>query len=198
MKMNKTGLAIAGLLAICLILAAGVFTLGQPPKAEDNATVPGDTLKDVEPSGIPGPGAAADVPDDTDVEPTVTPGVEPAGIPASTPSADTGTVRDIPLTVISERPKPPEPPAGHQQEHSEDTEQHEKPSDPALMNPDVKPDSAPIPAEPTPQDAAPQSGDHNNNGEVYIPGFGWVKDEGGGGQGQPSGSDGDWDKIIGY
>jgi len=31
-----------------------------------------------------------------------------------------------------------------------------------------------------PETSAPQSGDTNSSGQIYIPGFGWVENEGGG------------------
>jgi hypothetical protein len=34
-------------------------------------------------------------------------------------------------------------------------------------------------------------GDRNDKGEIYIEGFGWVKDEGGGGKGTTIGKPGD-------
>ncbi|EGW36662.1 DUF6550 family protein, partial [Desulfosporosinus sp. OT] len=41
-----------------------------------------------------------------------------------------------------------------------------------------------------------KSGD-KKDGQVYIPGFGWVKDEGGGSQGKVGKSDGDINKQVG-
>ncbi|MCX7748240.1 MAG: hypothetical protein N2645_15340 [Clostridia bacterium] len=34
-----------------------------------------------------------------------------------------------------------------------------------------------------PQQSSPKTGDKNNNGQIYVEGFGWIKDEGSGGKG---------------
>ncbi|WP_052380346.1 DUF6550 family protein [Paenibacillus camerounensis] len=39
--------------------------------------------------------------------------------------------------------------------------------------------------------AKPEAGDKNNKGQIYIPGFGWVEDQGGGRQGTTVGEEGD-------
>ncbi|PYG86802.1 hypothetical protein LY28_02829 [Ruminiclostridium sufflavum DSM 19573] len=40
-------------------------------------------------------------------------------------------------------------------------------------------------------------GGEKKDGEIYVPGFGWVKDNGGGSQGEVVGSDGDINKQVG-
>ncbi len=66
----------------------------------------------------------------------------------------------------------------------------EEPESGVLTDPAQKPDGTPaeIPAEttgtgsaasPEPEVSEPQAGD-TNDGQIYIPGFGWVEDEGGG------------------
>ena len=42
-----------------------------------------------------------------------------------------------------------------------------------------------------PQQSQPQMGDKNDKGQIYVDGFGWVKDEGGGGKGTSVGNEGD-------
>lgn len=42
-----------------------------------------------------------------------------------------------------------------------------------------------------PQQSQPKMGDKNDKGQIYIEGFGWVKDEGGGGKGTAVGKQGD-------
>jgi hypothetical protein len=157
---------------------------GQSPKAKDIAPVSDDILQSVTPADITGT-AIADIS-----------GVETDQAAAEQPTADTQTGYDIPLTVIEDKPDPPAPPAGAQQGGENAT--HEKPADTALTDPDVKPDATPVPAQPAmpPQDTSTQSESHS--GEIYIPGFGWVVDEGGGGQGEVSVGEGSMDKIIGY
>ncbi|MDR1320614.1 MAG: hypothetical protein LBK56_04190 [Gracilibacteraceae bacterium] len=191
MKNNRKGFVILSLLALCVILAAGVFMLGQSPKGADIELSADEPAAEVTLEGISGPLGDFDVPVIQEPNPS---GVTPDAITSSDAADAAQTGSDIPLTTAPEKPGPPEPPAAARQD-----EQHELPDDPALTNPDVKPDQAPKPAETAPPDGnAPNAGDKNGNGEIYIPGFGWVKDEGGGGQGQKSDSDGDWEKIIGY
>lgn len=81
----------------------------------------------------------------------------------------------------------------------------EKPAEPAkpvikdkkvLKNPNKKPEYDKSQTTVDPKSSQPKSGD-KKNGKVYIPGFGWVKDEGGGSQGEVVGSDGDIHKQVG-
>lgn len=105
----------------------------------------------------------------------------PDHTPADTDGADsTGTEQ-----TLQPKPTKPQPP--------------EKPTpapEVVLTDPDKKPDSKPIVQEPS-KPEPPQVGE----GEIYIPGFGGVTNEGGGGQGEDSVIDPehpDFDKIIGY
>jgi len=133
---------------------------------------------------------------------------------------------DIPLTRI-ERPAPPPLPETAQRTEPLGTEDNPveinldeidlddptadgrpegAPTDPVLLNPDVRPDQAQTPiATPAPVTTTqpgggnPSDGDTDGRGNVYIPGFGWVPDEGGGSTIiESAGGGGDWDKIIGY
>ena len=45
-------------------------------------------------------------------------------------------------------------------------------------------------------DGQPQGGD-TKDGKIYVPGFGWINDQGGGGQGTVGKSDGDINKQVG-
>lgn len=188
MKKNKKGFAIISLLALCVILVAVVFKLGQPPRIEDG-NLPSDN-----PSSDVVTGNITDSVPNTDV-----PSVKPEEIPPQDSSDAKQTGNDIPLTVIEEKPKPPEVPNTAANDGKD--ESHDLPKDPALENPSQKPNSSPKPTETAPpKENTPNAGDKNGNGEVFIPGFGWVKDEGGGGQGQKSELDpehSDFDKIIG-
>lgn len=48
-----------------------------------------------------------------------------------------------------------------------------------------------------PKQSQPKNGDKNSEGQIYVEGFGWIKDEGGGGKGTEVDSDGDVNKQIG-
>jgi hypothetical protein len=68
-----------------------------------------------------------------------------------------------------------------------------------LTDPTVKPHDTQTPAnasQPTTNSNQPQS-DATRDGQIYIPGFGWIDNHGGGGHGQPADSDGDIDKMVG-
>lgn len=62
----------------------------------------------------------------------------------------------------------------------------DKPKTPAEATPPADPPPAaqdnPDPSDPIPAvpDTTPKSGDTNNKGEIYVPGFGWIPNEGGG------------------
>jgi hypothetical protein len=45
-------------------------------------------------------------------------------------------------------------------------------------------------------DGQPHGGD-TKDGKIYVPGFGWINDQGGGGQGTVGKSDGDINKQVG-
>ncbi|WP_028306807.1 DUF6550 family protein [Desulfitibacter alkalitolerans] len=50
---------------------------------------------------------------------------------------------------------------------------------------------------PSAQPETPKGDERNNKGQIYIPGFGWVDDKGGGGEGHIVDSEGDINKQIG-
>ena len=187
MNNKKKGLLIFGLSVICVALAVGVFMLGRPPKGEDELYDMGDIYADV---------TVTDISEDV----AETPDINPSDIESDELLNDEDG-DDIMLTVIPEEPAPPElPDTAHRDDENPDPE--EIPTDIALTNPDKKPDVTPPPVEPDkPKSDEPKSGDTNDNGEIYIPGFGWVKNEGGGTIVEPGQLDpdhADFDKIIGY
>lgn len=111
-------------------------------------------------------------------------------------------VIDISLTVIEEKPEPPEiPDTGIGQDL---TDPDKKPDDVTIhpvektkptQPPSQKADKT-ITKTPVPTDSTPKGNSKNNNGEVYVEGFGWIK-SGGDNIGEVSSSDGDWNKQIG-
>ena len=181
--MKKNGLVIMGLIALCVILTAGVYFATQGEKGIDDLNAPTDIVKDVTPSEIP----------ETPV--VVVPDINTTDIPTSEPTTEP-KVNDIPLTKIEDKPQPPEKP-----ETAVDTDtSHDLPKDTKLTDPAKKPDSKPVeqpkPTE-TPKPNTPKNGDRNDKGQIYVEGFGWVID-GGANTREDSKADGDWDKIIGH
>ena len=114
---------------------------------------------------------------------------------------------EIALTVMPEKPEPPELPEHAYRGPREgeatlaDVEAH-KALDPALTNPNVKPDGTPAASPPAPVERKnPQDDQHlwgtiNEAGEIYAPGFGWLPYTGPNIV-EESRSGGDWNKIIG-
>ncbi|MDN8588140.1 hypothetical protein Q0V21_05075 [Paenibacillus sp. 11B] len=92
---------------------------------------------------------------------------------------------EVPITQPAKTPKPTQPP---------------KPKVKASTKPQ-SPASTPAYEEETTQpnkpNDEPKAGAKNNDGKVYIPGFGWVEDQGGGTQVVETGNDGDLNKQVG-
>lgn len=192
MKLKKWGI-IAGLGLVCcvLIIAIGGRFVTEPP--------------------------ADDIPQATDpVAPVVNPNTDATPKDPATelvikpetnqvPSDNGGAVSSGTEQTIQPDPvKPQEPP--EKPSTAIDTEKpHEPPKDTTLTDPAKKPDSTPKPAEtPKPTESTPKNGDKrtvNGENQIYVLGFGWIKDEGGGAQGSDSKLDpehADFDKIIGH
>jgi len=193
LKIKKT-ITVFGLSAFAIILVVVLMAMSQPAKQTDALNDTDVIASNVTPNEI----------DETTPAPvTAAPEVKPSEIVKPEPTAE-AKGNDIPLTVIEDKPEPPELPdtayTGEQTDDAttDDVQAYEA-LDPALKNPDVKPTTTPAPVEPAkPKETTPQSGDKNNKGEVYIPGFGWVKDEGGGGQGEKSVGEGSLDVMVGH
>lgn len=66
----------------------------------------------------------------------------------------------------------------------------------AVENPEQPPQYEPEVTEQEQKPEEPAGGSINDSGQIYVPGFGYV-DQPGAPQGEPAGSDGDWNKQIG-
>lgn len=180
-KMKKWGI-IAGLGLVCCVLVAliGGRFLTEPPVD----SLPDDTTSVIEDVN-PNPDMNVNKPNDIVIKPNTDP------TPSDNGAISTGTEQTI-------QPDPIKPPEPTKPDAAVDTSKpHEPPKDTTLTDPAKKPDSTPKPEEPT-KPKEPDAGATNDKGQIYIPGFGWVANEGGGGQGEKTGSDGDWDKVIGH
>ena len=182
---NKKTMTIFGLIAVVIAIAGTIYVLSQPPKHNSFVEIPETVINDVSAGNI---GSEAVLTDQD---------ITPDRITTTTEPEPVVNTDEIILTELGDRPEPPDNPVtAHNEELSE------PPSDPALTDPTVKPNITPEPVEPIePEDTSPTAGDKNVKGEIYIPGFGWVADEGGGSQGEQSQLDqehSDFDKIIGY
>jgi len=173
MKKKRIAVIAAGALAVILVFAL-VITLG------DKKTVIDGEQRETEQTN-----------DEVIVaEITVSPEVTPAPVTTAAETKAKDVDGNIDLTETEDKPAPPDNPYGDETDND-----HDVPDEPEMTDPEKKPDATVPPVDPKPAQTTPSGG---KPGEIYVPGFGWIKDEGGGGQGQKSDSDGDWDKIIGY
>ena len=150
-------------------------------------------------------------------EPLPSQSAQPSDVTVVAPDTEKEKEKEKDVVVI-----PPEVPAasqpsgsgavssGTEQTIQPDPVKPESPSEDALKDntqtPDGKPVTTPPPAvdhdkvdppKDTPKpDNQPQGGD-TKDGKIYVPGFGWIEDEGGGGQGTVGESDGDINKQVG-
>ena len=204
--MNKGFLAF-GLFVLCIILTARFFPFAQSPMAEDT------TIALIEPETI-----TETVPVDkiTTLDDKLTYSLQtieeselipPNKISAPIITEPESTVCEVSVVIINDKPEPSKtfvidcPYITPNCTPPKDLAAYQA-LDPIFTNPNVKPDGTPVTAAPQPH-AIPiaqelKSGATNDKGEIWIPGFGWVFNHGGGGHGTISIVDGCIDTIIGY
>lgn len=177
---TQKGLLVSGLAVLCIVLAVALFSFvggdGEKSKADiaENDTGTSVTVNDIKSN------------DKTEVTIPVT-----TEAPATTGSQVQGNENvvvdtekrqnvEVPLTKPTEKLAEPEKPVV-----KDETE---------TKNPDKPPVYDKQQTTVEPKSSEPKSGD-KKDGKVYIPGFGWVKDEGGGSKSIKMGNDGD--KLTG-
>lgn len=113
------------------------------------------------------------------VVPEISPQATPSEIPILQPEKEVTKI-EVPISKPKATSKPTEPPK------------------PKVKEPEKVKSSAAPPkyeekqTEPNKETATtPKAGDKNDKGQVYVPGFGWVNDQGGGSQGTSVGNEGD-------
>lgn len=170
-------LLVSGLAAICIVLAVVVFSLVGGNSEKDKINIAENDISnnvivdDIKADNKP----EVSVPDVTEV---------PAGGTESQASGNENVVLDIskqqdvevPIAETQQKPAEPEKPVVKDEA--------------ALKNPDTPPVYAKEQTALEKKSSEPKSGD-KKDGKVYIPGFGWVVDEGGGGKGVKVGNEGD-------
>lgn len=179
---TKKWLVVAGGLAVSavlLVLIAGAF---KTPAVED-ADIPQSSseVQDI----------VVDAPDITEKENDIT--VPTIDIPEEVKSSngvDTGTEQTI-QPDVEEKPTYTE---------EELTNPNQKPNgekvDPPTEENPTPPQTQEKPVTPTSDTTQPQGGD-TKNGQIYVPGFGWIENQGGGGEGTAVDGDGDINKQVG-
>lgn len=93
---------------------------------------------------------------------------------------------EVPLTKPEKTTKSTEPPKPKVKEPEK------------VQSPAAPPEYEELETQPNKETATkPKAGDKNSKDQVYVPGFGWVEDEGGGTQEIETGHDGDINKQVG-
>lgn len=178
---TKKYLAISGGAVICIGLIAAIsLQFNKAPAGEDNLPMqnPGATEIVVDPSSL------ANRTEESSTEEkkvTVQPSTEAAtGNTESSQPVDTRPAQtdQTEQSIQQEVTRPAEP----SEEVKKDATQ--KPDGTKVDTPPtpVEHESVVTPTEPEPAPEQPQAGD-TENGKIYIPGFGWVENNGGGGSG---------------
>lgn len=151
-KTNKK-LLIAGLLVLCFCLAVGLFVhlggmggvVAAPATADDPPEETPVSVTEIIPT-----------PDGTTVPATIVPQttVPPVTAPPTEENQPTDRVK------TPEEAAPPEPPVVEDEVE--------------LTNPTQPPTYTPEQTQPSAQPSSPQGGERNSNGDIWMPGFGWV------------------------
>lgn len=183
---TKRGLAVGGGTVLCTALAILIATRFVPEPAavspntsETSSTTPISVeistakREEIKPIEIEKPAASTSVPDnspvESDPEKEAANFIEDGGIEINQDFSEPEKTESAPQTA------PPEPPKIEDEE--------------MLTNPDKEPTYEPEQTEVKPQTQTPSDtpkhGD-TKDGMIYINGFGWVVDEGGGGRGEPA------------
>lgn len=173
-------LIISGLTALCVVLAVAIFTFigGSGEKRESNIAdniSNNVTVDDIKANDKP----AMSVPDIQKISVTET---ESKASGVENVVLDVSNQQSVEVPITEPHKKPPEP---------------EKPvvkDEKAVKNPEKPPVYEKEQTVVEKKSSEPKSGD-KKDGMIYIPGFGWVKDEGGGSKSIKMGNDGD--KLTG-
>ena len=180
---TKKWLTVAGCLVLCAVLV-GLISMRfqtEPPQDEllpTQSSQPSDVTVD--------PGNAT--PAEKEKEPVVIPPDLSTPAPSNNGAVSSGTEQTIQGDVTK-----PEPPTEDALKDPTQKPDGEKVTEPPK---NVDHDKVVQPTEPPKQENQPQGGD-TSGGKIYVPGFGWIEDEGGGGQGTTVDGDGDINKQVG-
>ena len=177
---TKRRLTIAGLGVVSIVLVIAIasqFKTKVPKEPEILQTQA--VSSEVTPS--------VDVPDSS-MEPSETPkisvpSIDPTETPAVTEGVDTGKSTGTEQSIQAEPTKPPAPTEEPKTEVS--TSKEENPTVNPSKTSENKTEGT---VKTTPQEPA---GGEKKDGKIYVPGFGWIEDEGGGVKQETVGNEGD-------
>lgn len=171
---KKKRIIITALSVAAVCLAGGLFwymgTLGntQPPAAQTESQPepePTVTVPEIKPESTTEPNTSSA---ETTPEPETTSESEPES--SSTAGTVTGDVQSKPSEGKLKSPAEATPPAEQPKDTPESTAPVENPDAGGQCQPEHTPQ---------PEQNQPQGGE-KQNGKIYVPGFGWIEDEGGG------------------
>lgn len=177
----KSNIKIITIILVCAFVIGGTafFVLNGKPPTESGGL---DAINN-DPDGTVSVGDIVPTDKENEIEP---PAISPSSQPDAAPDvidpskSDTDVV--VPLTDPVEKPPEANP------------DKHEKGSENEPQKPSTTPPPTSKPA--MPKSNEPKSGDTNEKGQVWVPGFGWVT-PGGENQVIPGHSDGDINKQVG-
>lgn len=167
----KKRLTFAGLGVVCVVLVIAIVSQFKTEAPKDVSVQPSSTVSDAVSPGTVIPTPSAD--------PTKAPEISAQPIdPTVTPSqpADTADSTGMEQSIQSEVTKPAEP----SQEVKTDSSKTPDGEKVTTVTP-VEHDKVTTPSSST-SSSTPKSGD-KKDGKIYVPGFGWIEDNGGGGSG---------------
>lgn len=181
----KKRFIIAALGVVCVVLVIAIISQFKTEEPKDASVQSYSTVSDAISPGTVIPAPSADPIKTPEV--TVLP-IEPTE--ASTKPADSGDSTGTEQSMQAEVTKPTQPP----QELKTDPTKTPDGEKVEAVKP-VEHDKVTKPENTTTPDT-PKSGD-KKDGKIYVPGFGWIEDNGGGVQQNNVGSDGDINKQVG-
>lgn len=177
---TKRRLTIAGLGVVSIVLVIAIASQFKTKVPKDPEILQTQAVSsEVTPS--------VDVPDSS-MEPSETPkisvpSIDPTETPAVTEGVDTGKSIGTEQSIQAEPTKPPAPTEAPKTEVS--TSKEENPTVNPSKTSENKTEGT---VKTTPQEPA---GGEKKDGKIYVPGFGWIEDEGGGVKQETVGNEGD-------
>jgi hypothetical protein len=178
---NKRWLIIAGLGVVCIALVIAISSQFKTKIPMDDVTATASTNANVVNPSIDNTGTDVKPPSDSAKEKgVVVQSAEPTAAPSETPNT---AVSKGTKQTIQPDPVKPEAPKEKPKSQGEST----NPSKPHAYKPGDTTVSKP---------ADPKGGE-KKDGKIYVPGFGWIENHGGGGQGKTVDGGGDINKQVG-
>jgi hypothetical protein len=204
--MNKTKkwLLVTGILALCVIVTCILFRNGVTPQngGDAEAAETEDIFVPIDQMTPFGSQPPEDIGEESTGNPVIEDAPEVSDFPAERPTdeheqggsevnGESAANSEPAANSESATNSESEVEGEHVTENEAETEISQIPEESDTATSSAQPDNEA-------KDPEPKSGDKNDKGEIYSPGFGWVKDEGGGGEGEISVGKGSMDIMVGH